>query len=64
MHCHNCGNVESFVLVLECAVELLPGERLENPSWGVFAQCPACASTDVAGEPLAHLAEYAGRTGQ
>ena len=60
MRCHNCGHTDGFVLLVELATLALPGGRFVAPDWGLSLECPACASTDVEGDPVALLAARTG----
>lgn len=55
MRCHNCANTDCFVLVLELAVLARGPADFVHPDWSLLLQCPACASTDVEGDPATLL---------
>ncbi|MFC7154530.1 hypothetical protein ACFQPA_03555 [Halomarina halobia] len=55
MHCQNCGNADRFVLLVELTCLVGPDGRRLDPDWSVGAECPDCASTDVAGDPVSLL---------
>lgn len=59
MYCHNCGNTDGFVLVVELAVPV--GGVDSCTGWSLGLECHRCASTDVAGDPAAVLAAATGR---
>lgn len=54
MYCHNCANVESFVLCVECCA-VVEGSTFRSADWSLTLQCHACASTHVAGDPTTLL---------
>lgn len=54
MYCHNCGNTDGFVLLVELAVPV--GGYAPGAEWSLGLECHRCASTDVAGDPAAVLA--------
>lgn len=60
MRCDNCGNTDCFVLVLELAVLACGPAGFGATDWGLYLQCPTCASTDVDGDPLPLLAARLG----
>jgi hypothetical protein len=70
MHCRNCGHADRFVLLVELAalVGVLEPEpavesddrtdssgRRAETAWSISLECPACASTDVSGDPVTLL---------
>lgn len=56
MRCRNCGHTGCLVLLVELAVLASPPDRFTDPDWALSLECPACASTDVAGDPASLLA--------
>lgn len=54
MYCHNCGNTDGFVLLVELAA--LVGHEDSDLRWSLGLECHDCASTDVAGDPATVLA--------
>lgn len=57
--CHNCGNTDEFVLLLEIAATYAPPARFAEHGLSLALECARCASTDVTGDPAALLALYA-----
>lgn len=60
MHCRNCGHTGPFVLLVELTLLARRRGPPTDPDWALSLECPACASTDVAGDPAALLARRAG----
>ncbi|WP_254544500.1 hypothetical protein [Halomarina pelagica] len=55
MHCRNCGNTDRFVLLVELTCLVGSDDSRADPDWSIGAECPRCASTDLAGEPATLL---------
>lgn len=60
MRCHNCDNVDRFVLLVELAVATRGPEDFSDPDWSLVVQCSTCASTDVTADPVTLLTSRLG----
>jgi hypothetical protein len=55
MYCHNCGNVDRFVLSVKLSAVVRAGREAADPDWSANLSCHRCASTHVAGDPAVLL---------